>query len=108
MSEPKIRIQVNVYEDGTIVGSNDKTDGSVLLEFDDFVRAIQGLTSWAAELLTETNDESAKEIGSAMLISALHEWTFAEEHREDEEETSEDNDAFEDEDEDALGPDEAP
>lgn len=98
MSEPKIRIQVNVYEDGTIVGSNDESDGSVLLEFDDFVRAIQGLTSWAADLLTETNDESTKEIGSAMLISALHEWTFAEEHREDEEGDANNEEAFEDDD----------
>jgi hypothetical protein len=106
MSEPKIRIQVNVYEDGTVVGSNDESDGSVLLEFDDFVRAIQGLVSWAAELLTETNDDSAKEIGSAMLISALHEWTFAEEHREDEDGISEDEDTFEDED--SLPPDETP
>jgi len=106
MSEPKIRIQVNVYEDGTVVGSNNEDEGNVLLEFDDFVRAIQGLTSWAAELLTETNEESAKEIGSAMLIAALHEWTFAEEHREDEDGTSGDEDAFGGED--SPGPNESP
>jgi hypothetical protein len=100
MSEPKIRIQVNVYDDGTVVGSNDENEGGVLLEFDDFVRAIQGLTSWAANLLTETNEESAKEIGSAMLIATLHEWTFAEEHQEDEDLSSEepDEDGFGDED----------
>jgi len=81
MSEPKIRIQVNVYEHGTVVGSDD--EGGVMLEFDDFVRAVQGLVGWAASLLTETNDDSEKEIGSAMLIAALHEWTFAEHEGED-------------------------
>lgn len=83
MAEPKIRIQVNVYDNGTVVGSNDEGDEGVLLEFDDFVRAIQGLVGWAAGLLTETNYESEKEIGSAMLISALHEWTFAPQERDE-------------------------
>jgi hypothetical protein len=83
MSEPKIRIQVNVYDNGTVVGSNDEGNEGVLLEFEDFVRAIQGLVGWAAGLLTETNYESEKEIGSAMLISALHEWTFTPEERDE-------------------------
>jgi hypothetical protein len=81
MSEPKIRIQVNVYEHGTVVGSDD--ENGVMLEFDDFVRAIQGLVGWSASLLTETNDETEKGIGSAMLVAALHEWTFSEHEGED-------------------------
>jgi hypothetical protein len=94
MSEPKIRIQVNVYEHGTVVGSDDE-DG-VMLEFDDFVRAVQGLVGWAAGLLTETNDESEKEIGSAMLVAALHEWTFSEHEEED---TASDDEDLEEDDE---------
>jgi hypothetical protein len=93
MSEPKIRIQVNVYDNGMVVGSNDEDGSGVLLEFDDFVRAVQGLVGWAAGMLTETNDESEKEIGSAMLVAALHEWTFAQEGHDGEEE-SDDGDVF--------------
>jgi len=77
MSEPKIRIQVNVYENGTVVGFSGDDAGGVLLEFDDFVLAIRGLVGWSAGLLAETNAETEKEIGSAMLIAALHEWTFS-------------------------------
>jgi len=105
MSEPKIRIQVNVYDNGTVVGSNDEGTGGVLLEFDDFVRAIQGLVGWAAGLLTETNAETEKEIGSAMLIAALHEWTFAQDEQGNKDDDADGNEAG---DEDAFGDDDAP
>lgn len=72
--QPKARLIVNVMEHGTIVG----TDDAVALEFDDCVNAVQGLASWLGEVLAEVNDEDGMEITSAILIDALHRWTFDE------------------------------
>ena len=73
-SKPKAKLIVNVMEHGTVVG----TDDTVSLEFDDCSNAIGGLVNWMADALAEVNDADAKEIGSAMLIDALHHWTFGE------------------------------
>ncbi len=72
--QPKARLIVNVMEHGTIVG----TDEGVTLEFDDCVNAVQGLASWLGDVLAEVNDEDGYEITSAILIDALHRWTFEE------------------------------
>lgn len=72
--QPRARLIVNVMEHGTIVG----TDDPVTLEFDDCVNAVQGLASWLGDVLAEVNDEDGGEITSAILIDALHRWTFDE------------------------------
>jgi len=72
--QPKAKLVVNVMEHGTVVG----TDDPVSLEFEDCSNAIGGLVHWMADALAEVNDADAKEIGSAMLIDALHHWTFDE------------------------------
>jgi len=54
------------------------TDDPVNLEFEDCVNAITGLTDWLARALAEVNEEGHETIGSAMLIEALHQWTFDE------------------------------
>jgi hypothetical protein len=92
------RLVVDVREHGTVVG----TDDPVSLEFEDCVNAITGLTDWLARALAEVNDDAVETIGSAMLIEALHQWTFNEqvdasgeaEDLEDEED-EEDEDGFE-------------
>jgi hypothetical protein len=68
------RLVVDVREHGTVVG----TDDPVNLEFEDCVNAITGLTDWLARALAEVNEEGHETIGSAMLIEALHQWTFNE------------------------------
>lgn len=94
------RLIVDVREHGTVVG----TDDPVNLEFEDCVNAITGLTDWLARALAEVNPDAVETIGSAMLIEALHQWTFNEQvdasgetgDREDEEdEEDEDEDGFE-------------
>ena len=88
--QPKARLIVNVMEHGTVVG----TDDPVTLEFEDCGNAIGGLVSWLAGALAEVNDADPKEIGTAMLVDALHHWTF------DDEIDEEDEDEYEDEPED--------
>jgi len=73
--QPKAKLIVNVMEHGAVVG----TDDPVTLEFEDCSNAIGGLVSWMADALAEVNDADVKEIGSAMLIDALHHWTFDDE-----------------------------
>jgi hypothetical protein len=68
------RLVVDIREHGTIVG----TDDPVNIEFEDCVNAITGLTDWLAGALAEANEDGAEIIGSAMLIEALHQWTFNE------------------------------
>lgn len=85
------RLVVDVREHGTVVG----TDDPVNLEFEDCVNAITGLTDWLARALAEVNEDSIEAIGSAMLIEALHQWTFNERIDDSEEE----DDDLEDEDE---------
>jgi len=68
------RLVVDVREHGTVVG----TDDPVNLEFEDCVNAITGLADWLARALAEVNEEASQTIGSAMLIEALHQWTFNE------------------------------
>jgi hypothetical protein len=68
------RLVVDVREHGTVVG----TDDPVNLEFEDCVNAITGLTDWLARALAEVNEDASQTIGSAMLIEALHQWTFNE------------------------------
>jgi hypothetical protein len=92
------RLIVDVREHGTVVG----TDDPVNLEFEDCVNAIAGLTDWLARALADVNEDSLETIGSAMLIEALHQWTFNE--RIDESEEDEDLEE-EDEDEDEEEPD---
>ena len=87
------RLVVDVREHGTVVG----TDDPVNLEFEDCVNAIAGLTDWLAGALAEANEEGAEMIGSAMLIEALHQWTFNE--RIDESDEADDLDEDEDDEE---------
>ena len=68
------RLVVDVREHGTVVG----TDDPVNLEFEDCTNAITGLTDWLARALAEVNEDGVDAIGSAMLIEALHQWTFNE------------------------------
>ena len=72
--QPKARLIVNVMDEGTVVGSDDP----VTLEFEDCVNAVGGLTDWLARVLSEVNDADAEEIGTAILVDALHNWTFDE------------------------------
>ena len=74
VSQPKARLIVNVMDEGTVVG----TDDPVTLEFEDCVNAVGGLTDWLARVLSEVNDADAEEIGTAILVDALHNWTFDE------------------------------
>ena len=83
--QPKARLVVNVMEHGTVVG----TDDPVTLEFEDCVNAVGGLVGWLGEILSEVNDAEPKEIGTAILVEALHHLTFDEE--------IDDEDEFEDE-----------
>lgn len=98
------RLVVDVREHGTVVG----TDDPVNLEFEDCVNAITGLTDWLARALAEVNEDASQTIGSAMLIEALHQWTFNEqvdasgeaeemddEGEEDDEDETEPDDGFE-------------
>ncbi len=94
------RLVVDVREHGTVVG----TDDPVNLEFEDCVNAITGLTDWLARALAEVNDDAVETIGSAMLIEALHQWTFNEQvdasgetgdPEDEEDEDEEDEDGFE-------------
>jgi len=73
--QPKARLIVNVMEHGTVVG----TDDPVTLEFEDCVNAVGGLVGWLGEILSDVNDADSKEIGTAILVEALHRWTFDEE-----------------------------
>lgn len=79
--QPKARLIVNVMEHGTVVG----TDDPVTLEFEDCGNAVGGLVSWLAGALAEVNDADPKEIGTAILVDALHHWTFDEDVDEEEE-----------------------
>jgi len=90
------RLVVDVREHGTVVG----TDDPVNLEFEDCVNAITGLTDWLARALAEVNEDGSQAIGSAMLIEALHQWTFNEQiDASEEDEDLEEEDEDEDEDE---------
>jgi len=80
-SQSKAKLTVNIMEHGTVVG----TDEPVTLEFEDCGNAICGLVSWMADALATVNEVDAHEIGSAMLVDALHHWTFDEHVDEDEE-----------------------
>lgn len=82
----KARLIVNVMEHGTIVG----TDDPGTLEFDDCVNAVEGLASWLGEALAEVNEEDGMEITAAILIDALHRWTFDEQVHEDDQEDEDD------------------
>jgi len=82
LPQSKARLIVNVMEHGTIVG----TDDAGMLEFDDCVNAVEGLASWLGEALAEVNEEDGIEITSAILIDALHRWTFDEHIHEGEQE----------------------
>lgn len=68
------RLVVDVREHGTVVG----TDEAVNLEFEDCVNAVTGLVDWLGRVLAEVNEEGHEQIGSAILIEALHQWTFNE------------------------------
>jgi hypothetical protein len=70
--QPKARLIVNVMDHGTVVG----TDDPVALEFEDCVNAVTGLVGWLASTLGEVNDATDEEIGTAILVDALHQWTF--------------------------------
>jgi hypothetical protein len=72
ISQPKARLIVNVMDHGTVVG----TDDPVALEFEDCVNAVTGLVGWLASTLAEVNDATDEEIGTAILVDALHQWTF--------------------------------
>jgi hypothetical protein len=88
------RLVVDVREHGTVVG----TDDPVSLEFEDCVNAISGLTDWLARALAEVNPDGSQAIGSAMLIEALHQWTFNEQiDASDEDEDLEDEEDEDDE-----------
>ena len=90
--QPKARLIVNVMDHGTVVG----TDDPVALEFEDCVNAVTGLVGWLASTLGEVNDATDEEIGTAILVDALHQWTFnnrtdlSDEDEEDEDELDED------------------
>ncbi len=73
--QPKARLIVNVMEHGTVVGTEDP----VTIEFEDCGNAIGGLVAWLAGALAEVNDADPKEIGTAILVDALHHWTFDDE-----------------------------
>ena len=72
--QPKTRLIINIMEHGTVVGTDDPVD----LEFEDCVNAVGGLVNWLASVLAEVNDAPTEEIGSAILVDALHHWTFDE------------------------------
>jgi hypothetical protein len=76
--QPKATLVVKVMEDGTITG----TDGPIRLEFEDCVSAVDGLVGWLAGTLAEANEADVSEIGTAILVEALHHWTF-DEHLDD-------------------------
>lgn len=79
--QPKAKLIVNIMEHGTVVGTEDP----VILEFEDCGNAVGGLVSWLAEALAEVNDADPKEIGTAILVDALHNWTFDDEDECDDE-----------------------
>jgi hypothetical protein len=60
------------------MGPSSAREDAVRLEFEDCVNAVQGLASYLGELLSEVNAEDGYEITSAILIDALHHWTFDE------------------------------
>lgn len=93
LPQSKARLIVNVMNHGTVVGTED----SVTLEFEDCVNAVQGLASYLGDLLSEVNAEDGYEITSAILIDALHHWTF-DEHIDDSGEDDEDFDDASDDD----------
>ena len=72
--QPKARLIVDVMEHGTVVG----TDERASLEFEDCVNAVTGLVAWMADTFAEVNEAPAEEIGTAILVDALHHWTFDE------------------------------
>lgn len=72
--QPRARLIVDVMEHGTVVG----TDEPVSLEFEDCVNAVTGLVAWMADTFAEVNEAPAEEIGTAILVDALHHWTFDE------------------------------
>jgi hypothetical protein len=74
LSQRKARLIVNVMEHGTIVG----TDDPITLEFEDCVGAVEGLVGWLAGVLAEVNEDTREQIGTAILVDALHHWTFDE------------------------------
>ena len=73
--QPKARLIVDVMEHGTVVG----TDEPASLEFEDCVNAVTGLVAWLADTFAEVNEAPAEEIGTAILVDALHHWIFDEE-----------------------------
>ena len=83
---PKATLVVKVMEDGTITGTDDPID----LEFEDCVGAIDGLVAWLADALADFNEVDKREVGSAILVEALHHWTFDQYTDEDLEDDSED------------------
>jgi hypothetical protein len=91
----KARLIVNVMDHGTIVG----TDDPVELEFEDCVNAVTGLVDWLASTLGEVNDATDQEIGTAMLVDALHQLTFRNDTDlgDESEEESDEDEADEDE-----------
>ena len=87
LPQSRARLIVNVMNHGTVVGTED----AVRLEFEDCVNAVQGLASYLGELLIDVKQKTAYEITSAILIDALHHWTF-DEHIDDSAEDDEDFD----------------
>ena len=87
LPQSRARLIVNVMNHGTVVGTED----AVRLEFEDCVNAVQGLASYLGELLSDFKAKTAYEITSAILIDALHHWTF-DEHIDDSAEDDEDFD----------------
>jgi len=73
-SQPKATLIVKVMEHGTITGTDEPID----LDFDDCVGAVGGLVGWLADALAEANEADKHEIGAAILVDALHHWTFDE------------------------------
>jgi len=98
----KARLIVNVMDHGTIVG----TDDPVELEFEDCVNAVTGLLGWLASTLGEVNNDTDQEIGTAILVDALHQWTFHNDTAESDEseDEPEEDDLDEDESEDPFRP----
>lgn len=103
LPQSRARLIVNVMSHGTVVGTED----AVRLEFEDCVNAVQGLASYLGELLSEVNAEDGYEITSAILIDALHHWTF-DEHIDDSGQDDEDDEDFDDASDDDAPADEFP
>lgn len=80
--QPKATLVVKIMDHGTITGTEDEVD----LEFEDSVSAVDGLVGWLADGLSGGDDTERREAGAAILIEALHRWTFWEYVDEDMEE----------------------